>query len=143
MPRKFDEAAVERFLDTLASTQEVTKAARAAGVSTVTVYAYRERDPVFRAAWVAALDAADHVLRRVALRRIHEGFEQPVYYRGRKIDTLRKYNDALLINLIKLETARRERREAREAAQALPPRDALSEILELIDGNTRRIHERQ
>jgi hypothetical protein len=140
MQRKFDSAAMERFLDTLASTHEVAQAAQAAGVSMTTVYWHRRHNPSFGAAWKTALDYDENLLRWVALGRIQEGQETPIYYRGEKIGTVKKHNDTLLVQLLRMQERRRERREKQDAAQAAPARDELSELLELIDGTTRSIH---
>ncbi|MFN3621163.1 hypothetical protein, partial [Sphingorhabdus sp.] len=44
-----------RFLDHLAETANVSASARAAGVSSISVYAERRRSPAFREAWAQAL----------------------------------------------------------------------------------------
>lgn len=48
-------AARTAFLNTLAYSVNVTKAAKAAGVTTAAIYRERERDAKFRAAWQTAL----------------------------------------------------------------------------------------
>lgn len=92
----------ERFLEALAKTGNVTRAAKSAHTSTVTAYAARRLDPAFKAAWDEALDTAmDTVLEPEAIRRAVEGVERPVYQGGEKIGTIREYSDTLLIFLLK------------------------------------------
>jgi hypothetical protein len=138
--RKLDPAVAERFLDALVNTRHVQDAAKAAGVSKDALYRYRKMDPAFRAAWEEALERSDKLLRQEAMRRVMEGYLQPVFYHGKEIGTIRKYNDSLLLNLLKLEIRRRERREKLDAEKA-EQTDELAEILRLIDGKTRRIHD--
>jgi hypothetical protein len=92
----------EAFLDALARTGNVTRAAKAVHVTNRTAYNARNDDPAFAAAWDAALDAAmDLVLEPEAVRRAVEGVERPVYHQGKKIDSVREYSDTLLIFLLK------------------------------------------
>ena len=58
-PKEWNEGAAVTFIVTLAASRSVTLAARAAGMSRKSVYALRDRDPVFAAAWAAALRAGE------------------------------------------------------------------------------------
>jgi hypothetical protein len=49
-------ARIERFIDVMATTGNVTAAAQAANVSRNAVYSLRRRDAAFRAAWASAVD---------------------------------------------------------------------------------------
>jgi hypothetical protein len=92
----------ELFLDALAKTGNVQKAAKSAHTTPKTAYNYRHADPDFAAAWAQALDAAyDIVLEPEAMRRALDGVERPVYHQGKKVDTIREYSDTLLIFLLK------------------------------------------
>lgn len=141
MQKKFTPDATRRFLDALTETRHVEKAARAVGVSKDTVYRHRRNNAEFRRDWERALERSDIVLRDEAMRRIEEGIEQPVFYHGKQVATVRKFNDSLLINLLKLEIRRHERQERLAAEAAANKKDGLDEILELIDGKTRGIHD--
>ncbi len=133
-------ANIQHFLRTLAKSRSVVKASRAVGISQSTLYLHRRTNPTFRAAWAEALDRGDELLTQEAMRRVMAGIEHPVFYRGEKIASVRRYSDALLINLLKVQLKRREDRQARESAEKAT-KDELAEILELIDGETRGIHQ--
>lgn len=49
----------------------------------------------------AAREEACDTLEAEAMRRAVQGFEQPVYHKGVKCGTVRKYSDALLMFLLK------------------------------------------
>lgn len=68
---------VEAFLDHLAATCNVTAAARAAGVTTMCVYAKRARDPDLRAAWEEAIQIGYARIEAELLRLANEGGPRP------------------------------------------------------------------
>lgn len=55
---EWTEAKAVTFIVTLAASQSVTLAARAAGISRKSAYALKSRDPAFAAGWSAALGAS-------------------------------------------------------------------------------------
>ena len=63
----------KRFLEALADTGSVTKAAVVAGTSRTRVYELRKVDPAFAAAWAEAEDIAVDQLEDEARRRAMEG----------------------------------------------------------------------
>jgi hypothetical protein len=91
------------FLDALASTGSVGRAAKACGVSRQALYAYRNRDdvPAFREAWEVAIRCAIDQLSDIAFERAVEGVEEPVYWKGEQIGTRRRYNDNLLMAILR------------------------------------------
>ena len=90
------------FLDRLAETGNVLKAARFAKKPRGTVYRMRVRDEAFARAWEEAKKAAvELVLEPEAFRRAVEGVTKKIYYQGQKIGTERQYSDTLLIFLLK------------------------------------------
>ncbi len=89
------------FLDHLRESANISASARAVGVSSSAVYALRERDGDFRAAWDEALEDAYDVLEAEARRRAFEGVEEPVFYQGRECGVVRKYSDGLAQFLLK------------------------------------------
>ena len=88
------------FLDALAETGMVRAAAARAGIPRGALYRRRSADAAFAAAWADALDASLDGLRDEAVRRAFEGEEQPVWYRGAVVGSVRQYSDALLIYLL-------------------------------------------
>lgn len=139
------------FIDALAATGSVSRAARRINMSSEGAY-YLRRQPgaeEFRAAWDAALDHGVQQLVDIALERAFEGVPIPIFYKGEQCGEKRWYNDRLLMFMLKhhlparydptplprgtlhpdtiaREAAEncpvcRERREAEEAAANLPP----------------------
>lgn len=94
----------KEFLETLAATASVADAARAANISRVTAYKlYNSADAgPFRAAWDEALRAARNVLASTAFDRAVNGVEEIVYHQGQRIGVRWKYNDRLLMFLLRV-----------------------------------------
>jgi hypothetical protein len=90
----------QMFTRSLAETGSVTAACRAAGISRVTAYGWRKRDPTFRNGWDAALAMGADALEDEARRRAM-GWDEPVFHDGRQVGTVRRYSDTLLIFLLK------------------------------------------
>lgn len=92
-----------RFLETLAATGCVTEAAEAAGLSRQALYRHRNRrgGEAFRAAWNRAQHCATGLLGDVAIERALQGIEEPVFWKGEQVGTRRRYNDKLLMFLLR------------------------------------------
>jgi hypothetical protein len=91
------------FLETLAATGSVSRAAKACGLSKQALYAHRNRAdvPAFREAWEVALSCAINRLGDIAFERAIDGVEEPVFWKGEQIGTRRRYNDNLLVALLR------------------------------------------
>lgn len=107
------------FLEALAATCNITKAAELAGVSRALVYAWRAADPKFAQAWEEALQLGIDALEDEATRRAVEGWDEPVFQKGALVGTVRKYSDTLLTFL--LQGRRPERFKARVSAEHSGP----------------------
>lgn len=70
------------FLDALRRTGIVSRACTAAGVTSSTAYALRQRDADVAAAWDDALETAYDEEEAEARRRAIEGVEEPIVYQG-------------------------------------------------------------
>lgn len=79
----FSEGLKAAFLDNLRETANVTVAARAAGVSSGTVYKHKREDVLFAERWDEAMQEAIDMLEHEAHRRAFEGTEEPVFHQGR------------------------------------------------------------
>lgn len=91
------------FIDALADTGSVKAACRRINMSQVSAY-YLRRQPGaegFRAAWTAALDFGVQSLVDIAIERAREGVPVPVFYRGEQVGERRRYNDRLLMFILK------------------------------------------
>ena len=92
----------EHFLAVLRETANVTAGARAIGVGRAWMYhAGRDKDAKFAEAWDAALEEAVDALEGEARRRGFSGVDEPVHYKGERVDTIKRYSDVLLIFLLK------------------------------------------
>ncbi|WP_454884773.1 hypothetical protein [Sphingomonas oryzagri] len=93
-----------RFIEALAATGSVSEAARQAGVSRQSFYALRAdgTDEVLAMAWDRAPAAATDILANVAYERAIDGVEEPVFWRGELVGTRRRYNDRLLMQLLRV-----------------------------------------
>lgn len=90
------------FLDFLTRTGNVVRSAEAAGVTQSYLYRLRQKDPEFAGQWDAAVAQATDAIMTEARRRALEGWEQPVYYRGKQVGSVRRYSDNMLALLLRL-----------------------------------------
>lgn len=89
------------FLTFIAETANVTRASEKIGMSRQRMYELRDEDPDFRKRWDAAVEIGTDALEDEATRRALEGWEDPVFYQGKNVSTIRKYSDVLLIVQLK------------------------------------------
>lgn len=90
-----------RFLEALRQVPCVTLAAEAADVPRQTLYAARQEDPEFAAAWEEAREQGYDVAEAEAWRRAVDGVKEPVYQGGELVGHRLVYSDALLDRLLK------------------------------------------
>ncbi|SFS01686.1 hypothetical protein [Sphingomonas jatrophae] len=92
-----------RFLFALADTGCVSDAAAEAGLSVRSAYRLRRRlgAEAFAAAWDEALVAASRRLAAVAYERAINGVARPVWHKGEQVGEERRYNDRLLMFLLR------------------------------------------
>lgn len=108
VPRKYryDGWTPERqkaFIEALADTGSVKAACHRINMSQVGAY-YLRRQPGaegFRKAWDAALDFGVQNLVDIAIDRAKEGVPVPVFYKGEQVGERRRYNDRLLMFILK------------------------------------------
>jgi hypothetical protein len=93
----------DTFIATLADTRNVTVAAREAGIARRAAFALRARDEDFAADWLDAEEAASDLLEHEARKRAMEGIEEPVYYHGKKVGTVRRHSETLLLLFLRAE----------------------------------------
>ncbi|MBA2934129.1 hypothetical protein HZF05_08445 [Sphingomonas sp. CGMCC 1.13654] len=92
------------FFETLAATASVSRAAKACGLSRQALYAQRNRADAdaFREAWDVAMTCAINLLGDIAYDRAIEGVEEPVFWKGEQVGTRRRFNDNLLMTLLRV-----------------------------------------
>lgn len=89
------------FLAMLVVEGTMTEAAKAAGVNYRTVTRTKEKDDEFSRQIAAAQEMYTQRLERELYRRAMEGNEEPVHFRGQRVDTIRRFSDTLLIFALK------------------------------------------
>ncbi len=105
---KLDHDCKARFLEALADTGIVYRAAKLAGTSRSRVYELRKADPDFAKAWAEAEEIAADRLEEEARRRAVDGVLEPVVSGGRVVRddegnplAIRRYSDALLTIMLR------------------------------------------
>ena len=98
MPKRKKEGVAEVFLEELASNGGfIGIAARTVGISRDTAYQWKYNDPEFARKWDLAMANAAEELEKECRRRAYEGYLEPVFYQGKKVGTVRRFSDTLLI----------------------------------------------
>ncbi len=128
------------FIGALADTGEVIAAARSVGMSDSSAYRLRRSPGAerFAAAWEAALAASSGRLIDIAFERAINGVDDEIIDKeGRHIFTKKKYNDRLLMFLIRAHGPARYRTTHRdggagEEAETVPACLRVSEALKLL-----------
>jgi len=90
-----------KFLEAFAELGNRREACKKAGIGKTTPSIWARKDQQFLEEWETARKMATHVLEEEAHRRAVEGWEEPVFYKGEQVGTVRKYSDTLLIFLLK------------------------------------------
>jgi len=88
------------FLAAYATTGNISRAAEIAEISRKSHYRWLE-DESYVSAFDDAHEQACDSLEQEARRRAAEGVEEPVFYQGKEVGTVRRYSDTLLIFLLK------------------------------------------
>ncbi len=89
------------FLVAFAEHATIAAAATAAHVGRRTHYDWLEADEAYAARFTDVEEGVTEALEAEARRRAQCGVEEPVHYQGKKVDTIRRYSDTLLIFLLK------------------------------------------
>ena len=97
----FTDRARKKFLKHLRETANVSRSAKAAGISRRTAYDHRRDDADFAAEWDDAVEEATDALEEEARRRALEGWGEPVYHKGEVCGAVQKYSDRMLELLLK------------------------------------------
>ncbi|MEM7779131.1 MAG: hypothetical protein AAF697_01925 [Pseudomonadota bacterium] len=91
------------FIEALADTGSVHAACKAVNMSQGGAYYLRRQEGAeeFRAAWEKALDLGVQRIEDVAMDRALNGVEEPLYSYGKLVGTRRRYNDRLLMFMLR------------------------------------------
>jgi hypothetical protein len=123
---KFTPARRADFIDMLRKTGNVLGSARGVGVTQSYVYRLPKTDQAFADAWADAIDEAVSLIEEEARRRAVDGWDKPVFYRGRQIGAIRRYSDHLLGLLLKMH--RPEKFGERRSGRIGPPSDLVERL---------------
>lgn len=94
--RKLTEAKAWAFLGHVMQTGNLTVSARKVGVHLHSIYQAAKFNPRFKEALALAKAEAVANLEEEARRRAMDGVEEPVFYQGEEVGTVRKYSDRLM-----------------------------------------------
>ena len=89
------------FLDYLIECGNVHDAARQADLTTKQIRKFRRNNPAAEKAFQEALDMGTDAIEAELHRRAVAGILEPVFYKGRRVNTVRKKSDVLLMFLLK------------------------------------------
>ena len=89
------------FLEHLMDCGNVADAARQADLTIQQVRVFRRNNPKAQAAFEEALDIGTDAIEAELHRRAIQGTLEPVFYKGRRVNTIRKKSDVLLMFLLK------------------------------------------
>jgi hypothetical protein len=93
---------IDLFLELLATFGgNVTKAADACDLSRMELYRTRWEDDELARRWDEAVKIGTAALEDEAMRRAHDGVEEPVWHQGQQCGVVRKYSDTLMIFMLK------------------------------------------
>lgn len=92
-----------RFIEELSVSGNVTQAAQTVGMSRSSAYQFRNRDldSPFAKAWAIGLLQAAETLAETAFARAIEGQVTPVFYKGEQIGERRRYDNRLLMFMLR------------------------------------------
>lgn len=91
----------KNFLESLSENGNVTLACKRAGLPRATAYNWFNNDEEFATEWEKSVEMGVDALEDEAIRRGFEGYEEPVFYQGKKVADVRRYSDTLLIFMLK------------------------------------------
>lgn len=122
------------FLQELALSSSVKRAAKLARIPNSTLYLWRESDPDFAAAWLKALAAGYDLLEMEMPDRARKGVMRTIYYHGKKVATVRDYDHKMALQLLRMHRdAVALVRAAQAEVAAEPVQDTLDEKLKQIN----------
>ena len=89
------------LLDRLRAGDTIEAAARQAGYSVTQLREYRHQDAQLEQDMQDAIVEGTALLEDEVMRRARDGVEEPVFYLGQEVGTVRKYSDTLAMFLLK------------------------------------------
>lgn len=90
----------DAFLAQFVLVANIDAASRMSGIHRSTHYEWLEQDPAYAARFEQTIPAAVDVLEVEARRRALVGIDKPVFYKGKRVATVKDYSDVLLMFLL-------------------------------------------
>lgn len=100
-PGDFDDSVKAEYLDALAAFGTHLRASKHVGITANMARRARRKDPEFEEACQAALEDFRDSLEAEAIRRGRDGFDEPVFFKGNEVGTVRRYSDRMLELVLK------------------------------------------
>lgn len=91
----------QKFFAVLADTGNVSRACTAVGMSRSGAYNLRSGDEYFSRLWDEALEVFTDNLEEEAFKRAFEGWDEPVFYKGKQCGAKRRKSDRLMEFLLR------------------------------------------
>ena len=88
------------FLEAFRETSTLAGAARTTGTNRSSHYRWLQDEPAYAAQFSEANEEAADELEQEARRRALDGVDEPVFFKGERIGSFRRYSDQLLILLL-------------------------------------------
>lgn len=99
--RVFHEENRNEFLRIYAQVGSISKVCQIMGIGRRTVQMYAQKHPEYRERMNEAKEECTERMEAEAIRRGTDGYEEPVFYKGVQVSTIRKFSDILLIFMLK------------------------------------------
>jgi hypothetical protein len=97
-PQKhFSNELAEAFLKEMCRVGSAIKAASNLGLNRPSLYRWREQHPDFDEAWREADIIINENILSELYRRGHDGYDEPVFWKGEVVGEIRKYSDKCLV----------------------------------------------
>ncbi|MCC7171718.1 MAG: terminase [Planctomycetes bacterium] len=127
---------MRKFLDALAVEGNVSAACRASGASRTRAYKRRNRDSKFKAAWERHVEDFADRLEAEATRRAVDGWDEPVFYQGKRTGSVRKYSDRMLELMLKATRPQKFRESLADAIAGRTSREMAAQIRDAMRAAT-------
>jgi hypothetical protein len=89
------------FIGAIMQGMSLSDSAKRANISLTMIYKRNRKDEVFRRSWKEAAYIGTTLLEQEAMRRAFHGVIEPVFYKGEECGGVRKYDNTLLMNLLR------------------------------------------
>jgi len=89
-----------RFLEALSHNGNISMSARMIGMSRSTILKFAQTNPSFRVVMNEAIEEVKDFALGELLRRGVRGWDEPVWYRGKEVGSIRRYSDSCLIRYV-------------------------------------------